>query len=131
MATLRQDIELDTDPDTAWDALRDFGALHERLVRGFVTACESDGRERVITFSTGLTVRELLVGVDDEHRRLSYAIVDGFTHYQGTAQVLPRPTGCRFVWLVDLLPDERAGDVARLMAHGATAIRRTLGGADL
>jgi hypothetical protein len=128
MATLRQDIALDIDPDTAWDALRDFGALHERLVTGFVTACESDGRARVITFFTGLTVRELLVGIDDEHRRLTYAIVDGFTHYQGTAQVLPEDRGCRFLWLVDLLPDEQAGDVAQMMEHGAAAIRRTLTG---
>lgn len=129
MATLRQDIDLDIDADTAWDALRDFGALHERLVKGFVTACESDGQERVITFFNGMVVRELLLGVDDEHRRLAYGIVDAFTHYQGTAQVIPRTTGCRFVWVVDLLPDERAGDVAQLMEHGATAIRRTLGGA--
>jgi hypothetical protein len=128
MATLRQDIALDIDADTAWDALRDFGALHERLVKGFVTACESDGRERVLTFFNGMVVRELLVGVDDEHRRLSYAIVDGFTHYQGTAQVTPHDGGCRFVWLVDLLPDERSGDVAQLMEHGATAIRHTLSG---
>jgi hypothetical protein len=126
MATLRQDIALTIDPDTAWDALRDFGALHQRLVAGFVTACESDGRTRTITFLNGLTVRELLVGVDDEHRRLTYAIVDGFTHYQGTAQVIPEDTGCRFLWLVDLLPDERAGDVAHMMEHGAAAIRRTL-----
>jgi hypothetical protein len=126
MATLRQDIDLDIDPGQAWDALRDFGALHERLVKGFVTACESDGRARVITFFNGLVVRELLVGVDDEHRRLTYAIVDGFTHYQGTAQIVARQGGCRFVWLVDLLPDERAGDVARMMEHGAAAIRRTL-----
>jgi len=131
MATLRQDIELDTDPDTAWDALRDFGALHERLVKGFVTACESDGRERTLTFFNGMVVRELLVGVDDEERRLSYAIVDGFTHYQGTAQVIPRSPGCLFRWHVDLLPDERAGDVSLLMEHGASAIRRTLGGAEV
>lgn len=128
MTTLRQDLNLDIDPETAWDALRDFGALHERLVKGFVTACESDGRERVITFVNGLTVRELLVGVDDEHRRLTYAIVDGFVHYQGTAQVVPADGGCVFVWLVDLLPDERAGDVADMMAQGAAAIRRTLTG---
>ena len=131
MATLRQDIDLGIDPGEAWDALRDFYSLHERLVKGFVTACESDGRTRVITFFNGMVVRELLVGVDDEHRRLTYAVVDGFTHYQGTAQVVPRQGGCRFVWHVDLLPDERAGDVAAMMGHGATAIRRTLSGSRL
>lgn len=126
MATLRQDVSLDADPAEVWDALRDFDALHERLVRGFVTACESDGRERVLTFFNGMVVRELLVGIDDDRRRLTYAITEGFTHYQGTAEVVPDDTGCRLVWHVDLLPDERAADVAALMAHGAEAMRRTL-----
>jgi hypothetical protein len=128
MATLRQDVLLDADPAAVWDALRDFGAPHERLVRGFVTACESDGRERVLTFFTGAVVRELLVGVDDEQRRLTYAITEGFTHYQGTAQVVAGAAGCLLVWHVDLLPDDRAADVAALMAHGAAAMRRTLSG---
>lgn len=128
MATLRQDIDLDIAPDDAWDALRDFGALHERLVKGFVTACEAKGNERVITFANGMTVREVLVGTDDEHRRLTYAIPEGFAHYQGTAWIVPTDTGCRFVWHVDLLPDERAGDVAEMMVHGAAAISRTLTG---
>lgn len=126
MATLRQDVSLDAGPDEVWDALRDFGALHERLVRGFVTACESDGRERVLTFFNGMVVRELLVGIDDDRRRLTYAITEGFTHYQGTAEVVRDGAGCRLVWHVDLLPDERAADVAALMAHGAEAMRRTL-----
>jgi polyketide cyclase/dehydrase/lipid transport protein len=128
MTTLRRDIDLDITPEEAWGALRDFGALHERLVRGFVTTCESDGHERVITFANGLTVRELLVGIDDEHRRLAYAIVDGFVHYQGTAEIVPLGQTCRFVWHVDLLPDERADDVATMMAQGAAAIRRTMTG---
>jgi hypothetical protein len=128
MTTLRQDIDLDVTPDEAWNALKDFGALHERLVKGFVTKCESDGHERVITFANGVTVREVLLGADDEHRRLAYAIVDGFTHYQGTAQIVPRGERSRFVWHVDLLPAERAADVAEMMAQGAAAIRRTLTG---
>lgn len=126
MATLRQDVSVDADPAEVWDALRDFGALHERLVRGFVTACESDGRERVLTFFNGMVIRELLAGIDDDHRRLTYAITEGFTHYQGTAEVVPDGAGSRLVWHVDLLPDERAADVAELMAHGAEAMRRTL-----
>jgi hypothetical protein len=128
MATLRQDVPLDADPAAVWDALRDFGAPHERLVLGFVTACESDGRARVLTFFNGMVVTELLVGVDDEHRRLTYAITEGFTHYQGTAEVVADGAGCRLVWHVDLLPDDRAADVGALMEHGAAAMRRTLAG---
>lgn len=128
MATIRQQIDLDISPDDAWDALKDFGALHERLVKGFVTACESDGQERVVTFVNGLVVREFLIGIDDEHRRLAYAIRDGFDHYQGTAQIVTKQRGCQFVWHVDLLPDEHAAVVTQLMEQGIAAIGRTLGG---
>jgi hypothetical protein len=109
-----------------WDALRDFGALHERLVRGFVVDATTDGTERVVTFANGAVVRELLVSVDDDRRRLAYAIVDGFTHYQGTATVVPAGAGSRLVWEIDLLPDDAAPPVAELMAAGADAMRRTL-----
>jgi hypothetical protein len=127
MTTIRKHIDLDIDPDAAWDALRDFGAPHERLVTGFVTACESDGHERVVTFVNGHVVREVLVGVDDAERRLAYAIPDGFDHYQGTAQIVPMAGKSRFVWHVDLLPDERANAVELLMEQGVAAIGRTLG----
>ena len=126
MTSLRQDITVTAAPDDVWDALRDFGALHERLVRGFVVDAKSDGTERVITFFNGAEVRELLVSVDEDRRRLAYAIVDGFTHYQGAATVVPDGNGSRLVWEVDLLPDDAAPAVAELMAAGADAMRRTL-----
>ena len=37
MASIHKDIPIDAPPDDVWDAVRDFGALHTRLVPGFVT----------------------------------------------------------------------------------------------
>ena len=37
MATVIREIAVDAPAAPCWDALRDFGALHERLVTGFVT----------------------------------------------------------------------------------------------
>ena len=34
MASLHKDIPLDAHPDDVWSAVRDFGALHTRLVPG-------------------------------------------------------------------------------------------------
>ena len=70
MATIRIETNIEAAPDRVWDALRDFGALHERLAPGFVTATETDGRDRLVTFSTGVTLRERLITRDDEARRL-------------------------------------------------------------
>ncbi len=125
MASIRQDITVNAAPDEVWAALRDFGAPHERLVRGFVTRTELDGADRVVTFFTGATVRERLVGIDDENRRIAYAILEGFDHYNGSAQVMPDGAGSRLTWIVDVLPDDAAPRVRALMEHGARAMRST------
>jgi hypothetical protein len=70
-------------------ALRDWGALHERLAPGFGTDTRREGNDRLVTFFNGSVVREVLVHLDDDARRLVWSIVDGpDTHHNGTAQVL-------------------------------------------
>ena len=128
MTSIRQEITTTAEPAEAWAALKDFGHPHERLVRGFVTSTETDGPDRIVTFFTGTKVRERLVGVDDEHRRLAYAILDGFDHYNGSAEVHEEGDGSRIVWIVDVLPDDAAPRVAALMERGAVAMRDTLDG---
>ena len=51
MATIRKEIRLSISADEAWDAVRDFGNLHRRLVPGFATDARMDGNDRVVTFS--------------------------------------------------------------------------------
>jgi carbon monoxide dehydrogenase subunit G len=130
MASIRKEISIDVRPDDAWAAVSDFGALHERLVPGFVTDARMDGDDaRIVTFFNGAVARETLVGVDDEARRLAYAIVDGpleFAHYNGSAQVFPDGEGCRLVWIVDVLPHEYAAVVNDLMERGIAVIKATL-----
>jgi hypothetical protein len=43
MATIRKEIRTRACPEAAWGAMRDVGALHERLVVGFVVATYLDG----------------------------------------------------------------------------------------
>jgi hypothetical protein len=116
-----------------WAAVRNFGAVHERLARGFVTnsVLVAEG-VREVTFCTGAVARERLVGVNDEAMRLAYSVVSGplgSTHYNASAQVVPDgDAACTFVWIIDVLPDELAGRVAQLMDAGLAAIRRTVEG---
>jgi hypothetical protein len=45
MASIRREFLIDARPDDVWDAVRDLGALHTRLVPGFVTDCKlEEGR---------------------------------------------------------------------------------------
>ena len=129
MATIHREIDVDADPVTAWDAVRDFGNVHRRLVPGVLTDARLDGDSRVVTFASGMVVRERIVTVDDAARRLVYASVGGrATHHNASLQVLDDGAGrTRLVWITDLLPDDLAPAIAALVEQGAEAMRRTLG----
>ncbi len=58
MASIRKEITTSASPDQAWDALRDVGALHTRLVPGFVVDTKIEPGARVVTFFNGIVVRE-------------------------------------------------------------------------
>jgi hypothetical protein len=127
MASLRKETHIDTPPAKAWDALRDVGALHTRLVPGFVKDTRLEGNARIVTFGNGMVAREEIVGVDEDRRRVAWAILDApFRHYSGTAWVEPDAGGTRFVWTADLLPDSLAGQVEEMMSAGIQVIKRTL-----
>jgi hypothetical protein len=140
MATIIEEVTVSTPPDVAWAALRDFGAVHERLVPGFVTECRmEDGADtgsdaavpvRVVTFFSGAVAREALVGIDDDARRLAYSVVEGplgSTHHNASAQVIPTGDGgSRFVWTTDVLPDDLGPVTRGLMQRGIAVIATTL-----
>jgi hypothetical protein len=129
MASIKQETSIATGPDEAWAALRDWGALHERLAPGFVVDTKLDGNDRIVTFANGAVVRERLVALDDDSRRLVWSIVDGpYTHHNGAAQVSANADGSsHFTWTADLLPDELTGPTAEMMKQGIAVIRETLG----
>ena len=127
MASIRKEIHIDVPPSQVWESLRDVGALHTRLVPGFVTDTRMEGNTRVVTFGNGAVAREHIVGVDEQRRRVAWAIVDApFKHYSGAAWVEPDINGgTQFVWTVDLLPDELAGQIDSMMTAGLQVIKKT------
>jgi carbon monoxide dehydrogenase subunit G len=131
MASIIREIFIDADPTAVWEALRDFGAVDERLVPGFVVESVLDGPgNRVVTFFNGAVAREVLVGVDDDARRLAYSVVDGplgTAHHNASAQVVADGHDqSRFVWITDVLPDDVAVVIGELMDRGIEVIKQTL-----
>jgi hypothetical protein len=110
MASIHNDILLNASARDVWDAVRDFGALPERLVPGFVTACQLDGDARIVTFANGSVAREVLVDCDDARQRLVYAINnERLKHYSASVQVIADGDGkSRLLWTIDMLPNELA-----------------------
>lgn len=128
MASIRREIHTLARPEDAWDALRDIGALHTRLVPGFVVDTRLEGGDRIVTFGTGMVVREPIIDVSDEWRRVAWsAIADGLSHYNASAQVMPHAGGgATIVWIADVLPHQAATWVEPMMAQGMEAMKATL-----
>jgi uncharacterized protein YndB with AHSA1/START domain len=129
MATIQKDILIDAEPAEVWDALRDFGALHTRLVPGFVTDTKLEGDARIVTFGNGTVAREVLVTCDDDRRRLVYAIKnERLSQHSASAQVFAEAGGhSRVVWIADVLPNDIAPYMDAQMELGADAMRKALG----
>jgi hypothetical protein len=108
--------------------MRDVGALHTRLVPGFVTDTRLEPGARIVTFGNGMVVREAIVTIDDAERRLVWSASGGtLTHHNGSVQVFATPDGAaRVVWIADLLPDEAANAIGAMIDQGMAVMKQTL-----
>jgi carbon monoxide dehydrogenase subunit G len=129
MASIHKDIVIDASPNDVWDAVRDFGALHRRLVPGFVLDSRLDGDARIVTFSNGTVARELLVDSDDAKRRLVYAVVsERIKQHSASVQIFAEGDGrSRLAWTVDVLPHDIAPYIDAQMDQAALAMQKKLG----
>ena len=131
MASIRKDISIPAPAVEVWDAVRDFGALHTRLVPGFVLDTKLDGEARIVTFASGNIARELLIDCDEVRLRLAYAIVgsERMKHYNAPVEIVgDGEAGCRLVWIVDVLPHEIAPYISSQMDLGASAMQTAFAG---
>jgi hypothetical protein len=129
MASIHKDIPIDAHPDDVWAAVRDFGAVHQRLAPGFVLDARLDGEARIVTFANGTVARELLVDCDDARRRLVYAVIsERLKQHSASVQVVAdRDTRVRLIWIVDVLPNEIAPYIEGQMDQAALTVQKALG----
>ena len=86
MRSIRKEIYINAPVTLIGGALRDVGALHTKLVPGFVTDTRMDGTARIVTFGNGMVAREEIVSVDEKRHRIALAILDApFQHYSAAA----------------------------------------------
>ena len=128
MASIRKEILVNAAPAYCWEVLRDVGALHTRLVPGFVTDTVLEEDARIVTFGNGMVARELIVDLDDEARRIVWSVVGGsFTHHNASVQVFDDARGgSRLVWIADLLPHALAPHIRTMIDHAASVMKPTL-----
>ena len=128
MATINQEIEIERSKEFVWDAIRDVGAIHQRLVPGFVLDCRLEGDWRTVTFANGMVVRELIVSVDDETCRHSWSARGGtLNHHNASVQVFAEGDDrTRVIWIADLMPNEAAGAISEMIGQALKTMKQTL-----
>jgi carbon monoxide dehydrogenase subunit G len=130
MATIHKELIIEAPADAVWDAVRDIGQVHRRLVPGVLTDTRLEDGARVVSFANGMVVRELIVDLSDELRRFAYAATGGRTsHHNASIQVVPVDEHrCRLIWITDVLPDVMASPISALVEEGARVMKQTLEG---
>jgi carbon monoxide dehydrogenase subunit G len=128
MASIHREVRIAARPEDVWDAVRDVGNIHKRVCPGFLADCRMDGPDaRIVTFGNGMVVKELIVDLDDQARRVVWSAVGGrLTHHNASMQIFEDGAGCRAVWIADLLPSAMAPAIARMIDQGLAAMKRTL-----
>jgi carbon monoxide dehydrogenase subunit G len=126
MATLHRSVFIQATPEKIWDAARDVGALHTRLVPGFVIDTRVEADTRVVTFGSGAVVREPIVSIDDSRKRLAWGAEGGkTTHYNAVLQVSAEGSGSRVEWTIDLLPNAMADAIGAMQQQALAVMKQT------
>ncbi len=128
MASIRKEVVIDVGVEPAWDALRRVAEPHT-LFAPVLAGAEMHGDVRTVRFANGMELRERILDVDDEHRRVAYAVVEpqGMTYHHASMQLdIAGPGRCAFIWVTDFLPAEAAASLLPLIEQGADALKRNL-----
>ncbi|MEV4008764.1 hypothetical protein [Actinomadura sp. NPDC049753] len=79
----------------------------------------------------GHVIRELIVAIDDDARRLAYSVVEGARppteHHHASFEV--RPEGARagrLIWTTDVLPHALAAEIRIRVERGAVEMKRAI-----
>jgi hypothetical protein len=128
MATIYKEFLVSATPQFVWEAIKDVGSVHTRLAQGFVTNTVLVGDIRTVTFANGFVIKEQVITVSDQERRLAYTAVEGrASHHNAYLQVFPAPNGqSRVLWVTDLLPDEMCAPIEQMVELGSAAMAKTL-----
>ena len=83
---------------------------------------------RIVTFGNGMVVKELIIDIDDEKKRVAWSAVGGvLSHHNASMQIFADGDGTKAAWIADLLPNELAGAISGMIEQGLGAMQRALG----
>ena len=74
-----------------------------------------------------MKVRELIIDVNDENRRIAWAAIGtSMTHYNASFQVYEKNGGTLGVWIADLLPHTAAPHITEMIEQGLATMKHAM-----
>ncbi len=129
MATIVRDFPVDAPVETVWRDIADVGGVNRLIdALGDVTV---EGDRRTCQLGDAGLLDELIVAVDEDHRRVAYSIRQspfGLEHHHASMQAVGDGDRARFVWVTDLTPDSAAPGVEQAIDGAVESITRHFAG---
>ena len=129
MGTISKTVRVAAPAVNAWDAITDIGQLHIRVAPGMVTdtTLEDAGVTRIVTFSSGVVLREQIISNDPATMRLCWTASGGpWTHHNASLQITGHNDGCDVAWTADVLPHDAVDVIAPFIEAGLDTFKAHL-----
>lgn len=110
MATIHKRFKIDAPVEQVWVKMADLSGVHALF--GMLDDAEMEGNSRICKINGGGTLKELIVSVNPDLKRLAYSIIQspfGFDFHSASWQAIEDGDGTTFEWYTDVKPDEMAG----------------------
>ena len=116
MAVIHRTIDIEATPESTWAKIADLAGVHAMM--SFLTDARVEGDRRVCGLAMGGELSEIVLSVDDDLRRVAYAILDspfGLDFHAASMVVTGSGETAQLVWTTDVKPDAAARQVGGLI----------------
>lgn len=127
MASITKTIPAAAGSKVAWKKISDIGAV-DKLVE-MIASCSLDGDVRTCTLPDGQAIKERVITVDEDVKRVVYTVTEGplpMEFHCASVQVVEEDNQTNVVWIVDVKPDELAAPLSEMMDGAAQSMAAIL-----
>lgn len=94
-----------------------------------IASCSLDGDVRTCTLPDGVAIKERVITVDEDAKRVVYTVTEGplpMEFHCASVQVVEKNNQTNVVWIVDVKPDEMAAPLSEMMDSAAQSMAAIL-----
>lgn len=129
MATIHKQFKINSPIDKVWEKMSDVSNIHTFV--SMLANSELQGDTRVCTTQDGAQIKELIVSIDSNQKRLVYGITESpfdLQFHSSSWQAIPDGDATIFEWYTDVKPDEMADAMGQMIEGERENIIKGLAG---